>query len=184
MLGTLVLTRLLCNRGVTKDKHVQLPLASDNHGNAFRTAQWLFQRMPTVAAHGACSSLYVLLCIPSHVKRELNPRADDLTHPIFSGFNPELRLEATPMLENLRIVPWRRGLWCSYHPVPSQADEDGMNPGLGPGRPTFPHFLRRVWWVCANSLTLLAGWAIAQIWRPSFESKRRYWFWVLLAFIP
>ncbi len=147
MLGTLVLTRLLCNRGVTQDKHVQLPLASDNHGNAFRTAQWLFQ-------------------------------ADG-----HSGVQPGTPLGSNTYAGKFAYCSMaeRSLMFLSSSPLPSgrRRDESWNRPRS----PHLPHFLRSCW-VCANSLTLLAGWAIAQIWRPSFESKRRYWFWVLLAFIP
>ena len=44
--------------------------------------------------------------LPKHVKRDFNQRADDLTHPTFSGFDGALQLDVRPLLEDFKIFPW------------------------------------------------------------------------------
>ena len=44
--------------------------------------------------------------LPTHVKREFNQWADELTHPLFSGFEASLQLPVEPLLAELKIFPW------------------------------------------------------------------------------
>ena len=44
--------------------------------------------------------------LPTHVKRDFNQWADDLTHPSFKGFDGALQLSVAPLLGDLKIFPW------------------------------------------------------------------------------
>ena len=44
--------------------------------------------------------------MPTHVKRDLNQWADDLTHPSFEGFDTALRRDVVRLLTSLQIFPW------------------------------------------------------------------------------
>ena len=42
--------------------------------------------------------------LPTHVKRDFNQWADDLTHPSFKGFDGALQLSVAPLLGDLKIL--------------------------------------------------------------------------------
>ena len=44
--------------------------------------------------------------LATHVKRDFNQWADDLTHPSFHGFDGTLQLPVAPLLDDFKIFPW------------------------------------------------------------------------------
>ena len=103
LLGTIVLIRLMVRCFRSSVPNVQLPLRTDNLGNAFAIGKSYSKKWPNSAL------LMELECIKhrfglrthiSHVKRESNTWADQLTHLDFDGFEPSLRLAT-----NLKDVP-------------------------------------------------------------------------------
>ena len=84
MLGTLFLTMYLCKKSSSLRGPVLLPLASDNQGNIYGLLNDYARKMPT-----ACLLVEIMFqltatscsLMPSHVKRDFNQWADDLTHP-------------------------------------------------------------------------------------------------------
>ena len=149
--GTLLLTMYLCKKSSSLRGPVLLPL---------------FQLTAT-----SCS------LIPSHVKRDLNQWADDLTHPSFEGFDTSLEMKVEPLFWQLKIFgyynismlkeiflrwsqlslplllqSWKRGRRVSTGF--GGAIAHGPYPGNAPThlfslfRPLVPG--RETWWVCAN----------------------------------
>ena len=109
MFGTLLLTMYLCEKSASTRGPVILPLMSDNQGNVYGLLNDYTKKMPTagllmeimfqLTAH-SCSLM------ASHVKRDFNQWADDLTHPTYEGFDATLRLDVERLLGNFRIFPW------------------------------------------------------------------------------
>eukprot|EP00435_Cladocopium_sp_Y103_P021864 s134_g5.t1 len=89
MFGTLILTFLLIQKGGRSLLRTRLSLISDNQGNVFALLNQKTKQMPTSAF---LMQLIVLLhragvqIAPSHMKRDYNQWADELTHPVFTGF--------------------------------------------------------------------------------------------------
>ena len=101
MLGTLFLTMYLCKKSSLLKGPVLLPLASDNQGNIYGLLNDYTRKMPTAGLlMEIMFQLTATSCslMPSHVKRDFNQWADDLTHPSFEGFDSSLELRVTPLL--------------------------------------------------------------------------------------
>ena len=95
MLGTLFLTMYLCKKSSSLRGPVLLPLASDNQGNVYGLLNDYTRKMPTAGLlMEIMFQLTATSCslMPSHVKRDYNQWADDLTHPSFEGFDSSLEL--------------------------------------------------------------------------------------------
>ena len=60
--------------------------------------------------------------MPSHVKRDFNQWADDLTHPSFEGFDTSLEMMVKPLLSELKIFP------CILQHLDAQGDLLGLEP--------------------------------------------------------
>eukprot|EP00434_Breviolum_minutum_P012949 symbB.v1.2.011415.t1/scaffold764.1/size165801/21 len=109
MLGTLFLTMYLCKKSSLLKGPVLLPLASDNQGNIYGLLNDYTRKMPTAGLlMEIMFQLTATSCslVPSHVKRDFNQWADDLTHPSFEGFDSSLELRVTPLLSEFKIFPW------------------------------------------------------------------------------
>eukprot|EP00434_Breviolum_minutum_P023966 symbB.v1.2.021151.t1/scaffold1776.1/size101794/2 len=88
---------------------VLLPLASDNQGNIYGLLNDYTRKMPTAGLlMEIMFQLTATSCslMPSHVKRDFNQWADDLTHPSFEGFDSSLELMVAPLLSEFKIFPW------------------------------------------------------------------------------
>ena len=99
MFGTLILTLLLCRQSAPHQGPLQQPLARDNQGNIYGLLNEYSKKMFQLTAN-TCALL------PTHMKRDFNQWADDLTHPSFSGFDSTLELQVPPLLNDLKIFPW------------------------------------------------------------------------------
>ena len=127
MLGTLFLTMYLCK----KRGPVLLPLASDNQGNIYGLLNDYTRKMPTAGLlMEIMFQLTATSCslMPSHVKRDFNQWADDLTHPSFEGFDTSLELMVAPLLSEFKIFPW----------ILQHLDAQGDLPGPEPVEPAAP----------------------------------------------
>eukprot|EP00438_Fugacium_kawagutii_P002013 Skav208930 [mRNA] locus=scaffold787:204648:215139:- [translate_table: standard] len=108
LFATLILCHSMLDHQGHTTSHVRLPVGSDNQGNVFallnmaskkpHTAILLMELILTL--HTSGSSL-----APSHVPRELNQWADELTHTDFVGFNSSLRIDVKAYLAKLLLVP-------------------------------------------------------------------------------
>ena len=106
--GTLLMYRELVRFHADLAAHfsIALPIATDNRGNAYQVtnakakndtaASMLMELAAAQYAHG------LPICL-SHVYREQNEWADQLTHDDFSGFDPAKRLE--PDEDTWHILP-------------------------------------------------------------------------------
>ena len=99
-----------------------LPLASDNQGNIYGLLNDYTTKMPTAGL------LMEISLMPSHVKRDFNQWADDLTHPSFEGFDSSLELMVAPLLSEFKIFPW----------ILQHLDAQGDLPGPEPVEPAAP----------------------------------------------
>eukprot|EP00438_Fugacium_kawagutii_P031297 Skav201235 [mRNA] locus=scaffold4162:245363:246304:- [translate_table: standard] len=109
LFATLILCHSMLDHQGHTTSHVRLPVGSDNQGNVFallnmaskkpHTAILLMELILTL--HTSGSSL-----APSHVPRELNQWADELTHTDFVGFNSSLRID-------VKAYTWQN--FCSSH---------------------------------------------------------------------
>ena len=109
MFGTFILTMLLCQRSGPHPGPVQLPLASDDQGNIYGLLNEYSKKMPTAGLlMEVMFPLTADTCalLPTRVKRDFNQWADDLTHPSFTGFDGDLQLQVSPLLDDLKIFPW------------------------------------------------------------------------------
>eukprot|EP00438_Fugacium_kawagutii_P032056 Skav228740 [mRNA] locus=scaffold655:292925:297411:- [translate_table: standard] len=107
LFATLILCHSMLDHQGHTTSHVRLPVGSDNQGNVFallnmaskkpHTAILLMELILTL--HTSGSSL-----APSHVPRELNQWADELTHTDFVGFNSSLRIDVKAYLAKLLLV--------------------------------------------------------------------------------
>ena len=87
LLGSLIL-----RMGERHQLAVKIPVITDNQGNVFSVLNNKTRQMPTAAI-----MMQIVLTLhkggaqlaPSHVKRDLNQWADELTHPNPTGFDPE-----------------------------------------------------------------------------------------------
>ena len=131
MLGTLFLTMYLCKKSSSLRGPVLLHLASDNQGNVYGLLNDYTRKMPTAGLlMEIMFQLTATSCslMPSHVKREFNQWADDLTHPSFEGFDTSLEMGVEPLLSELKIFPW----------ILQHLDAQGDLPGLEPVEPAAP----------------------------------------------
>ena len=129
MLGTLFLTMYLCRK--SSGGPVLLPLASDNQGNIYGLLNDYTRKMPTAGLlMEIMFQLTATSCslMPSHVKRDFNQWADDLTHPSFEGFDSSLELMVAPLLSEFKIFPW----------ILQHLDAQGDLPGPEPVEPAAP----------------------------------------------
>ena len=82
-------------------------LISDNRGNIFALLNQKTEQMPTSAF---LMQLIVMLhragfrLAPSHMKREYNQWADELTHPHFTGFRPDRQLPVSEAFSNFKFL--------------------------------------------------------------------------------
>ena len=117
MFGTLILTYFLLQRGGKTLLRTRLSLISDNQGNIFAMLDQKTKKMPTSAI---LMQLVVLLhssgvqLAPSHMKRDFNQWADELTHPHFSGFLPERQLLVSEAFSSFNL------LWSMLSPEQSR----------------------------------------------------------------
>ena len=131
MLGTLFLTMYLCKKSSSLRGPVLLPLASDNQGNIYGLLNDYTRKMPTAGLlMEIMFQLTATSCslMPSHVKRDFNQWADDLTHPSFEGFDSLLELMVAPLLSEFKIFPW----------ILQHLDAQGDLPGPEPVEPAAP----------------------------------------------
>eukprot|EP00439_Symbiodinium_sp_Y106_P029612 s5362_g3.t1 len=82
--------------------NLRLPLVSDNQGNVYSLLNDKSKKMPTsvilqLHKHG-------MQLAPSHVKRDCNTWADELTHPDCKGFTPSLCLPVAPVLQHFSLI--------------------------------------------------------------------------------
>ena len=92
MFGTLILTHFLLTLGGKSLLRARLSLISDNQGNIFALLNQKTKHMPTSAfLMQLIAMIYAagVQLAPSHMKRDYNKWADELTHPDFTGFRPE-----------------------------------------------------------------------------------------------
>ncbi|CAE7028292.1 MKK3 [Symbiodinium sp. CCMP2456] len=107
MFGTLVLAHFLMEKAPTFIPNLRIPLVSDNQGNAYSLLNDKSKKMPTsVILMEILLQLHVhgMQLAPSHIKRDFNTWADELTHPNFHGFTPSLRLPVKPVLKHFSLV--------------------------------------------------------------------------------
>eukprot|EP00438_Fugacium_kawagutii_P025570 Skav211653 [mRNA] locus=scaffold6216:359:7387:+ [translate_table: standard] len=131
LFATLILCHSMLDHQGHTTSHVRLPVGSDNQGNVFallnmaskkpHTAILLMELILTL--HTSGSSL-----APSHVPRELNQWADELTHTDFVGFNSSLRIDVKAYLAKLLLVPRLRP-----DGQVDFTDSSTQNPGTGKG---------------------------------------------------
>eukprot|EP00438_Fugacium_kawagutii_P020119 Skav226971 [mRNA] locus=scaffold51:379959:381170:- [translate_table: standard] len=131
LFATLILCHSMLDHQGHTTSHVRLPVGSDNQGNVFallnmaskkpHTAILLMELILTL--HTSGSSL-----APSHVPRELNQWADELTHTDFVGFNSSLRIDVKAYLAKLLLVPRLRP-----DGQVDFTDSSTQNPGTGFG---------------------------------------------------
>ena len=109
MSGTLFLTMYLCKKSSSLREPVLLYLASDNQGNIYGLLNDYTRKMPTAGLlMEIMFQLTATSCslMPSHVKRDFNQWADDLTHSSFERFDSSLELMVAPLLSQFKIFPW------------------------------------------------------------------------------
>ena len=91
LLGSLILISFILKMGERRQLVIKIPVITDNRGNVFCMLNNKTRQMPTSAIlmqlvltlHKGGAQL-----APSHVKRDLNQWADELTHPNPTGFPP------------------------------------------------------------------------------------------------
>ena len=107
MFGTLILTHFLLTLGGRSLLRTRLSLISDNQGNTFALLNQKTKHMPTSASlmqlivriHAAGVQL-----APSHMKRDYNRWADELTHPNFTGFRPGRQLPVSEAFSHFKFL--------------------------------------------------------------------------------
>ena len=105
---TWVLVRSLTERKEDPNCRTILPLASDNQGNVYTLLKEAAKK-PVTAVIAMEILLHTYLnqvgLAPHHIKRDYNRRADELTHPDFSGFSASKKLDEKRLTEGLRLIP-------------------------------------------------------------------------------
>ena len=109
LLGSLILITFILRMGEKHQLAVRIPVITDNQGNVFCMLNNKTRQMPTAAIlmqlvltlHKGGAQL-----APSHVKRDLNQWADELTHPNPTGFNPDYYLDAKSILNEFTLMNW------------------------------------------------------------------------------
>ena len=107
MFGTLILCHFLMEKAAACVPNLRIPLVSDNQGTVYPLQNDKSKKMPTsVILMEILLQLHLhgMQLARSHVKRDFNTWADELTHPDFNGFTPALRLPAEPMLGNFTLT--------------------------------------------------------------------------------
>ena len=107
MFGTLILTHFLLALGGKSLLRTRLSLISDNQGNVFALLNQKTKHMPTSAfLMQLIAMLYVagVQLAPSHMKRDYNKWADELTHPNFTGFHPDRRLPVSEVFSHFKFL--------------------------------------------------------------------------------
>ena len=107
MFGTLILAHFLMDKAPAFIPNLRLPLVCDNQGNVYSLLNDKSKKMPT-----SVILMEILLQLhkhgmqlaPSHVKRDFNTWADELTHPDFDGFTPSLCLPVAPVLKHFILI--------------------------------------------------------------------------------
>ena len=111
LLGSLILIAFILKICEHHQLAVKIPIIADNQGNVFSMLNNKTRQMPTAAV---LMQLVLTLhrggggaqLAPSHVKRDLNQWADDLTHPNPLGFNPNYHLDAKTVLSEFTLMNW------------------------------------------------------------------------------
>ena len=107
MFGTLILTHFLLALGGKSLLRTRLSLISDNQGNVFALLNQKTKHMPTSAfLMQLIAMLYVagVQLAPSHMKRDYNKWADELTHPNFTGFHPDRQLPVSEAFSHFKFL--------------------------------------------------------------------------------
>ena len=107
MYGKLILTHFLLTLGGKSLLRTRLSLISDNQGNIFALLNQKTKHMPTsaflmqliVMIHAAGVQL-----APSHMKRDYNRCAGELTHPDFTGFRPDRQLPVREAFSHFKFL--------------------------------------------------------------------------------
>ena len=138
-------------------------LISDNQGNIFAllNQKTAFLMRLIVMLHKAGVQL-----APSHMKRDYNQWADELTHPNFAGFRPDRQL---PVSKAFFPNSSRNGGLSGPNSKRRKADPKATSGPMEPGgsRP----FSRLMWWVVWALLLLLTPDAKA----PGFDGRVEMW---------
>ena len=98
MMGSLLLFILAADSVQPSTIDVQIPLRTDNEGNAYSASKCSSKKWPCpvllveLAAREHLTGIFPSL---THVKRSSNTWADQLTHLDFAGFNPALGLDVS-----------------------------------------------------------------------------------------
>ena len=107
MFGTLILTHFLLALGGKSLLRTRLSLISDNQGNVFALLNQKTKHMPTSAfLMQLIAMLYAagVQLAPSHMKRDYNKWADELTHPNFTGFHPDRQLPVSAAFSHFKFL--------------------------------------------------------------------------------
>jgi hypothetical protein len=108
MFGTLILTYFLLIKGGRTLLRTRLSLISDNQGNIFafepkdQTDAHLC--LSDAAHHDAPQGRSPVQLAPSHMKRDYNQWADELTHPNFAGFRPDRQLPVSEAFSQFKFL--------------------------------------------------------------------------------
>ena len=108
LFGTLILALFLAKRQKGQASRVRIPVGSDNQGNVYSMLNMASKKAHTSAIlMELILQMHLLGCTisASHVPREFNTWADDLTHPHFDGFDPERQLPVPPLLSDFILLP-------------------------------------------------------------------------------
>ena len=101
MQGTRLLAAFLIEKNDQDERLPIIPLISDNQGNIPSLIDSKSRKMPSAAI--LIELMHLLHCksctvAPSHVKRDFNQWADELTHPDYRGCAPDRRLSVNRLL--------------------------------------------------------------------------------------
>lgn len=120
MFGTLILTFFLLMKGGKSLLRTRLALISDNQGNIFALLNQKTKKMPTSAF---LMQLIVMLhragvqIAPSHVKRDFNQWADELTHETFKDFPLDRQLPIQEAISRFDLLWSLLGVPISRPPL-------------------------------------------------------------------
>ncbi|CAE7439728.1 MKK3, partial [Symbiodinium microadriaticum] len=107
MFSTLVLAHFLMEKAPAFIPNLRIPLVSDNQKNVYSLLNDKSKKMPTsVILMEILLQLHVhgMQLAPSHVKRDFNTWADELTHPDFQCFAPSFCLPVKPVLGHFSLI--------------------------------------------------------------------------------
>ena len=108
LLGTYLLCSCLMDKCEPSTTPRTIPLASDNQGNVFSLLNQSSKQPLT-----ALITMELLVSLhdrgfhiaPTHVKRDLNEWADELTHPDYVGFSADRELPVRHLFKQFKIIP-------------------------------------------------------------------------------